>query len=67
MKGYTAFSVFLVLMVLLGYVKSMPDREIIEEVKRCETAGLDAQQVYEVWSGLVVGVQCVVPKGRFPR
>lgn len=63
MKSYIVFSVLLIVVLLIGCAKEISNKQIIEEVQRCEVSGLDARQLYDIVSGLTVGVECIVPKG----
>lgn len=62
MKSYAVFSVLLIIVCVLGCSKQMPNKEIIEEVQRCEAAGLDAVAVNQgLHYGEVTSIQCAVP------
>lgn len=46
-----------VLLLLAGC--SMSNDEIIAETKKCEAAGMEAQQLARMWNYKVVRIQCV--------
>lgn len=43
---------------------SMSNDEIIAETKKCEAAGMEAQQLAHMWSYSVVKIQCVPRYGK---
>jgi hypothetical protein len=65
MKGYIAFSILLVVVLLIGCSqKRTGNQELIEEFNRCVVAGMDPQQITSSLTGEIVGIQCAIPKGR---